>query len=288
MALALGLAACDGASPERDARLVEDPSRRICDGSSSLRFAFQGLGGFLPSGGAYLPLENGVHFLFVDGTCHYWAQRRQNEELRTGELTDEDEEALIAASRFRAWRGLAGAWTGENIPFDGGLTRLWDASFALNCQACQGDGSPPGVQEALAGAYTQLGELWAAGAPIQEGPLRLLLLDDGEGYMNALAWPLTPPPEAYVHTPASENHGVSTLISDPDDVRKLRALQSEHRARSPSGPEVIPVMGDAGKVYTLGLREALPFEDARGLIDPSRRPRRLTATGPQARRGPGL
>src|SRR4051812_23194285 len=60
------------AAPPDATPVPVDPSRKICDGSDGLRFAYQVGGGFQPGPPENLFFEPGSSFLYIDGHCHYW------------------------------------------------------------------------------------------------------------------------------------------------------------------------------------------------------------------------
>lgn len=275
LSVLLVLSACS--NQEEDLR--EDATRKVCDGSSSIRLAVQAMPGRVDPDGSAVQVENGRQFLFVDGGCRYWVQTHlSSTAVHTGVLDANQEEALTRGLRYRSWEWLKGNWQGEQSYKDWGAIYFWDASHTVACHdGCQMPTTPVGFRDVLAywDEKNVVDTLWKAGTPVQGGGVRFLMVAATTSTPTPLDWPLEQPAEDFL-VPVDEvfslRPGDSRLVDKPDEVQKLRDLRAAYQAR----PDLVnytagklPIRG-VGKppVYGLLMRDTLPFEDERGLVRP--------------------
>jgi hypothetical protein len=257
--------------------LPVDASRKLCDGSPSLRLAVQGMAGDLLPNGEAVWFENGAHFLFVDGTCRYWVQLHPAQGLRVGQLDREQEEVLTRSLLYRSWAALAGTWPGPAGTYDAGSYVFWDAQYTVTCDStCNTPQTPKALRELVVGGYvdSMLQSLWQQGEKLQEGSMRLVVVPGVVSYQDPFDWPLAQSVESFASEPSAQvEYGESRLVVDAADVLELRELRAHYDAspapQSTSGK--IPLLGAGGVIYGLFLRDTLPFEDGKGLVRPPSR-----------------
>jgi hypothetical protein len=222
--------------------------------------------------------ENGSRFVYVDGTCRYWAlpPLPRWAEVRTGVLTPLEEQALISRLRYESWSG----WAGELHPGSG----LLDADVVILSEGmrppatvlcfggCIGAPVPPELQGVAGGLADLAAELWSAGVPVSGDVWFVLVREEvSELPVQYWDWPLAADASglAIGELEASElawGHGHRASAADADALRALRA----EFASSPVAELVphLPIKDARGDRYKLFLRDAMPYEDEAGLIRP--------------------
>lgn len=259
--LAWGLSAC---GPR------EDASRRICDGSPGVKAAVQVVGGHLAPD-EILRTENGHSFFIIDGTCRYVVKTTSRGEVRTGVLTEAEEEALATKLGYRAWSEFNGDWTENEGWHDGSTLLLWDHQHEASCYVTCRDSAPPELRELSETRTEFLESYWERGTPYVGEAVRLLVVNHSRTQQEPYAWPLAPRP--FTDFMRAENlaveGGMSFEVSGPD-ADALRTIQSHFLANAPEieRPRPIPIEDTDGNHAGLLLREALPWEDAQGLVRP--------------------
>jgi hypothetical protein len=277
---------CDNqAACTPDAGSWPPSGRRICDGSSGLRFATR-----IPVTGnvdllASLQYELGENFVFIDGTCHYWAMAWGNTDplgqwgaIHDGVLDENTERALVADSLYGDWDNLAGAW-GSTDTFDAGLIVFHDRMQAISCVSpCDKPGPTDDaarfgqVQHLYGIQQTWVEKLYQQAAP-STGPMRISVFaqrDNAYPGVQRVPWPLGVGLDTVVDDPLSAGVGRSHLIDAPGDTASLRDLRRKlvtgqlgvtigliaiENDQNPSAP------------YPLYARDAIPaLEDSQGLI----------------------
>lgn len=226
-------------------------------------------GGLLPPGLAML-YDNGAAYLFVDGQCHYWANDPSQpwEETRTGVLDADTAAQLGASLHFGAWDDLRGTWENPGSIVADGPTLIFDnAQHAVVCVSrCEGPTIPTAVTEMSDELVDDVQGLWDRGAAA-DSALRVLAVasDPGPG-IPYVDWPLARPISDFTSTsPAPFGQGI--LEDDPASVQALKDLRRSF-LRGDHGAFVwnmLPVTS-GGADYQLYVRDALPFEDAHGLV----------------------
>jgi hypothetical protein len=231
-------------------------ARRICDGSAEIRLAIA-YGG----GGQRLPFtsvlyELGSAFLYVDGSCHYWAAQPFSivdeysdwRPYREGVLSSEEERRLHEAVGYDDV--AAEECASRPLAFDAGSEYLWDGSELHSCF----DWSTP------AHAAIRTGLFHAATAVA--GPMRIQV---GKASIVPNApvydWPLEAPIDPYVIEGGETR---SFRVDDAAAVRALRSLRERAIADAEVAPgywsgtiAIGPREGDGS--YVMSLRDELPF-----------------------------
>jgi hypothetical protein len=132
------------------------------------------------------------------------------------------------------------------------------------------------VRPLAAAARAELAARYAAGAPV-EGAVRFVLVAEAPDVTwpslvasAAAPWPLATAPDALaISLDAAQRYlAGSSRIAMPPEADSLRALRRNFEARG--GPQLsggfIPVTGAGGSRYELFVRDAIPLEDAGGLL----------------------
>lgn len=254
--LGVVLAACDAS---------EEPAE-ICDGSTSVRLSAKRL---LGGGGGSTPAEAfrgelGADYLYVRGTCEYWAYRELDgaaDRARTGVLSAADAEAISVELSYGSWSELAGRYGGG----EGSMVVLYDGQNAIACPGCNDDGTDPRLGAAVGSLRGVIEQLTETGTPY-DGPMRVIagpvvdpLEVDGD-------WPLSLDPESLA-SPFHYELGTSDLVDDPAEVAALRLVFD---GATPDDLDLgatlqIPDSAEA-KTYHVVTRDSLPIEDDRGLV----------------------
>lgn len=251
----------------------EDPSRRICDGSTEVRAAVQVVGGQLSSE-QILRVENGHFFFFIDGTCRFAVKAQSQGEVRTGTLTAAEEEALAAKLGYRAWAGFDGNWSGAPGAHDASTLRLWDHRYLASCYAGCGDTAPKELRELSESLGAFLTPYWEQGTPYRGEAMRLLVVDDIRTTHAAYEWPLMTLASTFM-LPEGQYPDVGRSFEiRGDDADALRSIQADflESASEMDRDQPIPILTAEGERLGMLLREALPWEDDAGLVQ--QRPRR--------------
>ncbi len=255
-----------------------EPLRKICDGTSGIRLAYQQLPkGSLGMGQALL-FQNG-RYLFVDGQCHYWVFGTKDlqpfwQETRSGTLTEAQEEALGAALDYPHWSSATAFQSGCDMPEEW----LWgDGVFRVVAGACHSPSMGP-YEELLAEAKAARGwidTLWTSGAPVG-GPVRLRVVRQPADVPNnrpKVSWPLQIDIESVAIDLATD---INLSLEDPGylvdadpGISVLRSYREQLLAGSLSefvGQELIISIEANGAVYNLFFRDTVPYEDDQGLL----------------------
>lgn len=244
----------------------------LCDGSQDLRLAWTLDGGGLIR--ADFEREVGFYYLYVRGDCHYWLlpYAKPHEvpafETLTGALDEAAEQALMERVQYGAWDELAGCW-----PEPGGAdvsTTIVHDGHSEGMVVCVGEcpAAPDPVRALSNSMRDAFAELALSAAPLDDAPMRVLATPalPEQASATAIAWTVAldlaavaVPEDDFVH------QGMSTLIDDPTTAAALRAFRLEHGDAMADFFEFY-VETPGGDFYEVYVRDALPFEDAAGLI----------------------
>lgn len=223
--------------------------------------------------------ENGHSFVYVDGSCRYWALTPQDvwAEVRTGQLTADAERSLLARVRYESWHSWVGEHHPSSIANDADIVILVPGMRAESTVTCfEGCGSAP-VPSELQATARDLGQiatdLWMTGNPVT-GDVRFVLVreETSEVPIQYLEWPLAIEPStlSISESEAAQLSWGRGQIASNQDADSLRALRAGFRDSPLVGlvPH-IPVKDSNGFRYKLFLRDTIPYEDETGLIRPN-------------------
>jgi hypothetical protein len=251
-------AASSGAEAMPDDSTQASSERRICDGSAGIRLAmyYGGGGPFSPYISVFFDL--GTDFLYVDGSCHYWAQPFADQyylwrPYREGVLTPADEQRLHDAVGYDGFP--ADTCVPRTPVYDGATASVWDGRSFRSCADDMFDGSGP-----------LRAELYDAATPLT-GPMRIQL---GKGWYTerplVYDWPLAAPIDQFAIEPGDKR---SFRIDDVEDTTALRSLRDrviqDSEASSSHFTDLISIRSSQGnESYFMSLRDELPFVGADG------------------------
>lgn len=213
--------------------------------------------------------ENGRRFLFVGEDCRFWAFDASVAaslgwaEVRAGVLT----EAELAEMNDDF---LTAPWPGGDLPLDEAmvdqsLVAVWRRSGPQS--GCSGSCShASGELLALhTAAERWLARLHARGVAA-DGPMRVAAFEDSGAALDRPAVydgeiDLASLPSTY------ERFGGNLEVSSPEETSRLRALRADFLEGRIGfvGIGHVPLEQD-GALYRVWFRDALPHEDARGLV----------------------
>ena len=264
------------------------PAVPLCDGSErlTLRVFLAGQSGHEVLGSA-VRIENGFPSFAVDGRCNYfmsggWLEDKQARDYgwRRGTVSDE-------------LRGVLEARAGADdlvSAYDCSGPLAADASPAIVANSRSLVACPDGVgaMRAVMTAIRQRArDLWATGRSL-EGDLRVTITQEhGLEPPQRYPWPRTlalvdylePDLNAFVAEPVGRSKRVAA-----SDAAPLRAIREQYLLDTRPGilyvGAGIPIT-DGETSATMFLRDALPYEDDRGILPlPHAAPRRGADSGP--------
>jgi hypothetical protein len=221
--------------------------------------------------GQQVQYDNGFAFLYVDGTCHYWAQDFDPwEGARTGVLSSAQAAQLEATVHYGEWTN--GHYVTPNL-FDAGGVLLYDDRVQLSCSSpCKVSSAPAFLGDLVAHFDDIITPIWAAGTPLQDTGVRVEAVQADlrqYDFVTHLSWPLAAPlatiaVDLLTASHQGFGHGVSFQGEDAARLRALRATYDAGNYRT-LGVYGIPI-DDGGQGYLVYLRDSLPFEDGNGLV----------------------
>ncbi len=258
LAWTVGCPATDGGD-EGQATEGASASSRICDGTDALRLVVRGGPGEEASAPAErFANELGTEYLYVTGTCTYFVRPAHALAAHTGTLDAATETALADALAFDELAALEGVYPDDA----GSLVSISDGTHTVACgNDC--DGATAGVRAAVR-SWTQ--QLWETGVAY-DGPLRVVVnarQPSDLSIVDADAWQGTSTLAALAYpTPFEYWVGSSTVLADLNDTAWLRQVVD-----TADSPMVTFVEGPSGAevAYEVWIRDALPFENALGLV----------------------
>jgi hypothetical protein len=241
----------------------------ICDGSSGVRLAARNSGGGQASEGQIVLSENGWEFLIVDGTCHAWVLQSESDSLRELQLSRDQERLLSIALDIADWSNLPTQTFG--VCNDGpNITYRFD-STRFSAPGC---GAEDPVKSINAALDQQVAQLSAIATPMS-GDLRYQVFQNDDSltqdHRAPVTWPLAVPLET-VSIPREALVNLvpgQTQLATGDDAAKLRAIRTTRANGTLADGRVLestPVVGSDGIPSALYVRDATPFDDAKGVI----------------------
>jgi hypothetical protein len=265
------LLVCGGCADHTDG----DQSAPICNGDPSVRLAFRFGGGGQVLPGSQVMSENGFQFLLVEGTCRAWFLEDPASDVRTAQLSAVAAQALAADMHLVDWEGLRGEYVRNLCDGPGSLLRFGATRIAI-ISVCGGPDRADAVTWLEDAARRSLSAAYATAEPV-DGSVRFVLVVEPSDviwppHITAAAqpWPLAVAPETLALS-IDAAHGYqpgSSRALAPPDAERLRELRRRFFAGG-GGPLTggfIPVLGTAGARYQLFVRDAIPLEDATGLL----------------------
>jgi hypothetical protein len=240
--------------------------RRICDGSAGIRLAMGYGGGGPPFPYTSVLSELGYDFLYVDGSCHYWAHQPLSvadeyylwRPYREGVLTPADEQRLHDAVSYDG--APAVACVPRAAVFDAGAAFLWDGRGLRSCADDVFDATGP-----------FRAELFGAGTAVT-GPMRIQVGQDSYPEPPVVYdWPLAAPIGHFV---IEYGQTLSFRIDDATGATALRSLRDQAIEASEASSRyfigtIAVRSSDGNESYFMSLRDELPFASADGLWVPS-------------------
>jgi hypothetical protein len=270
----------DGGTPSNGEDAIgvtpEGRPNPICDGSQSLRLRIYYYSN--PTSnlrGSTVRIENGFPSFGLDGQCTYylnggWLDLPLANDLgwRYGSLPDDAREELDSGVPLSHLSDLQ-----DCLPDNG----LFDVdpvviSSAESFASCRKPG--PRLSKALAIVTSRAAALWT-NAREMVGSIRFSAAAAADDGSIKYQWPLAEPLATFVipeNVSGAEyegfSAGVSSLVSDPARALKLRQLRGDYlsdRASMPARFTDGQLMSDGITMAYVYMRDALPYEDDRGL-----------------------
>lgn len=236
--------------------MTEPP--RLCDGSTDVRLAATTFDYFL---GSPLRSQNGMSFLYVEGSCQFFVQTEgEFAPTRSGTLDAADEAFVSEVLGYADWSSFAGSYV-SGVQDASVLTLRREGADAVRV-TCDGCSLAPSTPAALAELQRRLpsllGTLWARGSDLS-GSVRFVVLADGASGGGA-SWPL---PEFDLSELATKGWLPPGTVTDtPAQATALRAL------RAYAVGSQLHVYDLSGAQYRVVLRDVLPIEDSLGNVLP--------------------
>lgn len=263
----------DAAPADIGAADIGEPRQPFCDGVAHLRVAAAFVGG--GPGGLRVTTENGYALFAVDGTCTYWVAAGwmvgetfiKDRPVRTGKLSDADARLLEESLPLDDIASLASTCSPNGIP-DADVRSIRAATGAAICsQGLAG----PAFEAAWTAVKTVATKVATEGTPV-DGPIHVSALRDSPPKsIVSYPWPVGLPLDAFIVDRNDVNKvGVSRLVDAPDDASRLRALRDECLADKAVRWGLHPTEGmymtDQDLIASVVMRDAIPYEDAQGLL----------------------
>lgn len=214
--------------------------------------------------------ENGRRFLFVGADCRFWAFDASVaatlgwSEVRVGVLTEAELAEMNDGFLTAPWPG-GDVRLGETMV--GHLIAVWRSGGPQS--GCSGS-CPDASGELLAlhrAAESWLARLYARGVPA-DGPMRVAAFSDSDAALDRpVAYDGEIDLAALPHT--FETLGGNLEVTSPEETSRLRALRVDFlEGRIGIGVVGYVALEQDGAYHRVWFRDAVPHEDARGLIRP--------------------
>lgn len=256
---------------------------RICDGSDNLRLAARvEVGGLVESELLY---EVGFTYLYVNGHCEFWVRSDTGEydvvasDTHHGTIATVAEEEIRDALHYSDWADLAGTYAASGYDLPTNVFSDFHDRISCYGSCAEAMGAvPDDVKQLDENARTLSEDLYATADPWLGGMRVTVFALPGVGDdvdACSIDWPFSWSPET-IARPIDEFQdqvGLGFLVDDMEDATMLRDLRAQYRggggpsgacAGQWNGTWVLFRLGTAH--YSLYMRDALPFEDATGLI----------------------
>jgi hypothetical protein len=245
----------------------------LCDGVAHLRFAAAYVGGGQVAPGSKVRSENGYNLFAVDGNCTYWIAPGWVEQpfdhdlpVRTGKLSDADIQLLEASLPTDDTGALTSScWSGLALDAPGRSIRA--ATGTADCGQLPFDE----FNAAWTAVTTVATRVANEGTPV-DGPLHVSAVR--AGYASTVVsypWPTSLTLDAFILAAGDVNKvGVSRLVDDPVAASQLRTMRAQYVIDATAQPGLhpgdAPLATDQGVTVSVFMRDAIPYEDAQGLL----------------------
>jgi hypothetical protein len=244
----------------------------VCDGSDELVLRVQSIvsAEALEPGEPVL-YDNGAGYLFVNGACEYYVEwTGPFGDARAGVLSPDQELALLEGLGAAQVAASPGEYAGD--VFDGSTFRLQVGADVVTCTGgCQGGDVPAWLASARAFSSEQLSQL-ADDADSPDLPQRVVVVEHTAGPLDPLfSWPAPDLDPATIavddRSPSATSFGGGVLV-DGASGAALRDLRRTLAALPypPTGAYVWHTRDAQPPEYSVYIRDAIPWEDARGLV----------------------
>lgn len=267
LAMALGCGSAGSA--------VETMDYELCNGEPELRLIYSSKGTGSMSPGMRLMAENGHTLLMVDGTCQYWVlPSRPSDGLWhgavTGQLSDEQAAELANDLAISRWPTFENA-SFRHPDFPHASSRhFWTKDSSFSCSGeCLLRSDRRDVADLVANASEWIQALGDEGEQLSDG-VRILLIElDQEPRITSQPMPDGLDVNALAVSAADAEsycEGSSHLVEGAA-ADTLRSYREDYLEGEYGYFHYIPLHDDQSELtYELYFRDALPYEDERGLI----------------------
>ena len=225
--------------------------------------------------GSQVMSENGFQFLLVEGSCRAWFLQKPAQDVHTVQLSAAAAETLAADMHLVDWAGLQGEYVRNLCDGPSSLLRFGDTRISIN-SACGGSDPAAAVTGLEDAVRRSLSAAYATAEPV-DGAVRFVLVAEQPDVIwptlvaaAAAPWPLAVAPETLALSfdeALRYQRGSSHALAQPDAglLRELRRTFFAGGGGQQSGG-FVPVLGTGGARYQLFVRDAIPLEDAAGLL----------------------
>jgi hypothetical protein len=247
--------------------------------------------------GSNVLYDLGVHWVYIDGQCHYWAHVNSApgddwRPVREGTLNPDQVATIEARFSFGEWRTLRGGWGVPDATSHSSPEIFYNDQALIQCLNCCGEA--PSDKRAEFGKVCDMAlarfelvqQLYDAGADVKAGPMRVLTYpgvypdeDPSEErtptHVRAFDWPFSQPlddfalPKKQIGPSSSLTFGDAHLVVDEAGVAALRQARYAYLSGE-LGPTFSNMMvtsePGSGKRYAIYFRDAIPLENERGLV----------------------
>jgi hypothetical protein len=244
----------------------------VCDGSDELVLRVQSIvsAEALEPGEPVL-YDNGAGYLFVNGACEYYVEwTGRFGDVRSGVLSPDQELALLEGLGAAQVAASPGRYEGDVS--DGSTFRVQVGADVVTCTSgCAGGDVPDWLSSARAFASEHLSQL-ADNSDTPDLSQRVVVVQHTAGPLDPLfQWPAPDLDPATIavdeSSPAATSFGDGVLV-DGASGAALRDLRRTLAALPypPTAAYVWHTRDAQPPEYRVYIRDAIPWEDARGLV----------------------
>jgi hypothetical protein len=242
--------------------------------TDELAFGFQVMASEAQLGDRVVMYENGGRSLFITEDCRYFAFTTADAPAgawsgtRSGLLTPEQLDGLNRELLTRPFGAVDGERSSETRYLDGGffVVRRDDLVAQCSSDCVAGSGELRHLREV---SEAWIDRLHDTGAPL-EGPMRVAVSDGSlDPGFPVVRWEGEPSLETIFAESEPWRSGGHRRIDDPVFLGLVRAELARALAEEPGAfwlRQHLGFVDGEGREYRLFARDALPFEDERGLV----------------------